>query len=293
MWKVITVTLIMVLAIISYSSMKWTHIINNVYGQDDTNNNNSSLYQLANNGTLAKIISSNLVNYLNESASILRITGIMQEISNAQYSDKINSSLHGISESDDVEKRQIADSILEHADAFEAITYLLYNGDMYMEEPYDRQLGLTRDNFAYRDYYQGAVNTKQAFLGDVIMSSSTGEKVALISVPIYLKEGSSLVGIWSGVLNLDKFNNMLRALSLPEDIRVVFIDGNGQKVGDSNYLLSNNSESFVDLNSFKLGKSGKSGNVSEVINGTKYLYSYAPASILSKTWIVIVMIRAG
>ena len=293
MWKVVTVTLIMVLAIISYSSMKWTLITNNVYGHDDTNNNNSSLYQLANNGTLAKIISSNLVNYLNESASILRITGIMQEVSNAQYSDKINSSLHGISESDDIEKRQIADSILEHADAFEAITYLLSNGDMYMEEPYDRQLGLTRDNFAYRDYYQGAVNTKQAFLGDVIMSSSTGEKVALISVPIYLKEGSSLVGIWSGVLNLDKFNNMLRALSLPEDIRVVFIDGNGQKVGDSNYLLSNNFESFVDLNSFKLGKSGKSGNVSEVINGTKYLYSYAPASILSKTWIVIVMIRAG
>jgi hypothetical protein len=293
MWKVVTVTLIMVLAIISYSSMKWTHIINNVYGQDDTNNNNSSLYRLASNGTLAKIISSNLVNYLNESASILRITGIMQEVSNAQYSDKINSSLHGISESDDIEKRQIADSILEHADAFEAITYLLSNGDMYMEEPYDRQLGLTRDNFAYRDYYQGAVNTKQAFLGDVIMSSSTGEKVALISVPIYLKEGSSLVGIWSGVLNLDKFNNMLRALSLPEDIRVVFIDGNGQKVGDSNYLLSNNFESFVDLNSFKLGKSGKSGNVSELINGTKYLYSYAPASILSKTWIVIVMIRAG
>jgi len=283
----------MVLAIISYSSMKLTHITNNVYGQDDTNNNNSSLYQLANNGTLAKIISSNLVNYLNESASILRITGIMQEVSNAQYSDKINSSLHGISESDDIEKRQIADSILEHADAFEAITYLLSNGDMYMEEPHDRQLGLTRDNFAYRDYYQGAVNTKQAFLGDVIMSSSTGEKVALISVPIYLKEGSSLVGIWSGVLNLDKFNNMLRALSLPEDIRVVFIDGNGQKVGDSNYLLSNNFESFVDLSSFKLGKSGKSGNVSEVINGTKYLYSYAPASILSKTWIVIVMIRAG
>jgi len=293
MWKVVTVTLIMVLAIISYSSMKLTHITNNVYGQDDTNNNNSSLYQLANNGTLAKIISSNLVNYLNESASILRITGIMQEVSNAQYSDKINSSLHGISESDDIEKRQIADSILDHADAFEAITYLLSNGDMYMEEPYDRQLGLTRDNFAYRDYYQGAVSTKQAFLGDVIMSSSTGEKVALISVPIYLKEGSSLVGIWSGVLNLDKFNNMLRALSLPEDIRVVFIDGNGQKVGDSNYLLSNNFESFVDLNSFKLGKSGKSGNVSEVINGTKYLYSYAPASILSKTWIVIVMIRAG
>lgn len=125
------------------------------------------------------------------------------------------------------------------------------------------------------------------------MSSSTGDKVALISVPIYQKEDSSFLGIWSGVLNLVKFNNMLRALSLPDDIRVVFVDGNGQKVADSNSLLSNKSESFEDLNSFKSGKSGKSGNVSEVIDGTKFLSSYAPVSVLSKTWIVIVMMQSG
>jgi len=258
-----------------------------------TNNNDSSLYQLANNGTLAKILSGNLVNYLNESASILQITSMMPEVRNVQYADKINSSLHGISGSDDVEKRQIADRILKYVDTFEAITYLLPNGDMYMEEPYDRQLGQGRDNFAFRDYYQGAVNTKKAFLGDVIVSSSTGDKVALISVPIYLKEDSSFLGIWSGVLNLTKFNNMLRALSLPDDIRVVFVDGNGQKVADSNSLLSNKSESFIDLNVFKSGKSGKSGNVSEVIDGTKFLSSYAPVSILSNTWIVIVMMQSG
>jgi sensor domain CHASE-containing protein len=272
--------------------MEWTDITSNVYAQGDTNNNNSSLYQLANNGTLAKILSGNLVNYLNESASILQITSIMQSVNNVQYSDKINSSLHGISESDDVEKRQIANSILEHTDTFEAITYLLPNGDMYMEEPYDRQLGQSRDNFAFRDYYKGAVNTRQAFLGDVIVSSSTGEKVALISVPIYPKEGSSLVGIWSGVLDLDNFNKILSALSLPDDIRVVFVDGNGQKVADSNSLLSNKSESFVDLKSFNSAKSGISGNLSELINGIKYSTSYAPAIIFSKTWIVLVMIQS-
>ena len=293
MWKVVSVTLMIVLSIISYSCMDLMHITNNLYAQNYTNNNNSSLYQLANNGTLAKIMSHNLVNYLNESASILRITSNMQEVNNVQYSDKINNSLHGISETDDVDKRQIAKSILENADTFEAITYLLPNGDMYMEEPYERQLGQSRDNFAFRDYYQGAVNTRQAFLGDVIVSSSTADKVSLISVPIYLKENSSLVGIWSGVLNLDKFNNMLRSLSLPDDIRVVFVDGNGQKIADSNHLLSNKSESFVNLDSFKSAKSGKSGNVSEVINGTKYFTSYAPASILSKTWIVIVMMHSG
>jgi len=120
---------------------------------------------------------------------------MMPEVSNVQDADRINSSLHGISDSDDVEKRQIANSILKYVDTFEAITYLLPNGDLYMEEPYDRQLGQSRDNFAFRDYYLGAVNTKQAFLGDVIVSSSTGDKVALISIPVYLKEDSSFLGI--------------------------------------------------------------------------------------------------
>jgi hypothetical protein len=283
----------MSIAIISYSCIGWIHIIGYGYAQEDTKNNDSSFYQLANNGTLAKILSDNLVNYLNESASVLQLTSMLPAVSNIQDVHKINSSLHGISDSEDIEKRQIADDILKYTDTFEAITFLLPNGDMYMEEPYDRQLNQSRGNFAFREYFQGAVNTKQAFLGDVIVSSSTGDRVALISVPIYLKEDSSFVGIWSGVLNLIKFDNMLRALSLPDDLRVVFLDSNGQKIADSNSLLSNKSETFVDFNSFKSGKSGKSGNVSEVINGTKFLASYAPASILSKTWIVIVMMQSG
>lgn len=291
MRKNIAVTFVMLIAIVSVSYTLWTQNSNIVHAQDGTKNNASSLYELANNGTLAKILSDNLINYLNESASILEITSMIPEVRNAQYADKINSSLHGISDSYDVEKRQIADSILKHADTFEAITFLLSNGDMYMEEPYDRQLGLSRDNFAFRDYYQGAINTKQAFLGDVIVSSSTGENVALISVPIYLKKDPSLLGIWSGTLNLSKFNNMLQSLSLPNDLRVVYVDGNGQKIADSNSLLSNKSESFVDLNSFKSGKSGKSGNTSEVINGTEFLVSYAPVDVLSKTWLVMVMMQ--
>jgi Cache domain len=293
MWKVIAITLMMSIALITSSYLCWIHVIGYVYAQEFPKNNSASIYQLSNNGTLAKILSDNLVNYLNDSASVLQITSMLPAVRNVQYADKINGSLHGISDSEDIEKRQIADTILKHTDIFEAITFLLPNGDMYMEEPYDRQLSQSRGNFAFREYYQGALNTRQAFLGDVIVSSSTGNKVALISVPIYLKEDSSFLGIWSGVLNLDKFNNMLRTLSLPDDLRVIFLDGNGQKVADSSSLLENKSESFIDLNSFKSGKSGKSGFVSEVINSTKFLASYAPANILSKTWIVVVMMQPG
>jgi hypothetical protein len=66
------------------------------------------------------------------------------------------------------DKRQIADNILKYGNTFEAITFLLPNGDVYMEEPYKRQLDLT-----------------QPFLGDAIVCAATGERVAVISVPIY------------------------------------------------------------------------------------------------------------
>ena len=264
-----------------------------VYAQGSNKNINSSLYDLASKGTLANILSNNLVNYLNESASIIKITSMIPDVSNAKFANKINSSLHGIADSDDVKKRQIADNILQHSDTLEAITFLMPNGDMYMEEPYNRQLDLSRNNFAFRDYYQGAIETKQAFLGDAIVSSSTGEKVALISVPIYSQKNQSLLGIWSGVLNLSKFYHKLQSLNLPDNVRVVYTDGNGQKIGDSNSLLSNKFESFAELNSFKSGKSGKAGNGSETINGARFLVSYAPVSILSKTWVIMVMTNLG
>ena len=82
-------------------------------------------------------------------------------------------------------------------------------------------------------------------------------------------------------------------MSLPNDLRVVYVDGKGQKIADSNSLLSNKSESFADLNIFKSGKPGKSGNTSEVINGKEFLVSYAPVDVLSKTWIVMVMMQPG
>ena len=264
-----------------------------VYAQGINKNINSSIYDLASNGTLANILSKNLVNYLNESASIIKLTSVIPDVSNVEFANKINSSLHGIADSDDVKKRQIADNILQHSDNLEAITFLMPNGDMYMQEPYSRQLDLSRNNFAFRDYYQGAIETKQAFLGDAIVSSSTGETVALISVPIYSQKNQSLLGIWSGVLNLSKFYDKLQSLSLPDDIRVIYTDGNGQKIGDSNSLLSNKSESFAEFNSFKNGKFGKAGNGSETINGTRFLVSYAPISILSKTWVVMVMTNLG
>lgn len=82
-------------------------------------------------------------------------------------------------------------------------------------------------------------------------------------------------------------------MSLPDDTRVVYVDGNGQKIADSNSPVSNKSGSFVNLISFKNEKSGKGGNTTEVINGTKFLVSYVPVEILSKTWVILAMMKSG
>lgn len=139
---------------------------------------------------------------------------------------------------------------------------------------------------------KGAIETKQAFFGYAIVSVATGERVAVISVPKYMKD-KLLLGIWSGILNVSKFNNILQTLSLPDNTRMVYVDGNWQKIADSNSPVSNKSESFMDLISFKNGKSGKGGNTTEVINGTKFLVSYAPVEILSKTWVILAMVKYG
>jgi hypothetical protein len=260
-----------------------------VNAPDADKNVNPSMNKIMTSDTLIKILSTNLVNYLNDSASILKITSMIPEVRNSEHADKINSSLHGIANNYDIEKRKIADDVLKYSDNFEAITFLLPNGDMYMEEPYDRQLNLSKNNFAFRDYYKGALETKAAFLGDEIISVATGERVAVISVPIYLEKDQSLVGIWNGVLNIGIFNKMLQSLNLSDGTRTIYVDGNGQKIADSNTLLSDKAESFVNLNSFKNGITGKNGNSIEVINGTKFLITYSPVEILSNTWIVMVM----
>jgi hypothetical protein len=70
------------------------------------------------------------------------------------------------------------------------------NCNMYILEPYSQQAHLTKNNYAFRDYFKGAVNTHNTYLGGVI---ATGKKEAVISVPIYSSNNSKqLVGVWAG-----------------------------------------------------------------------------------------------
>jgi Cache domain len=243
------------------------------------------------------LLADNLENRLNKSAAILEITSKLPEVKNPTYAASLNQTLrtlHGIGKDLDIQKRKVAQNILSADKDLEVIFFLMPNGNMYMQEPYSRQLNLTKTNFDFRDYYKGAISTHMPYLGNVIISASSGLQQANIAVPIYSDENNnnsskSLVGIWAGGLNLRVFSKSLQSLNLTNNERIVYVDYHGQKIADSNKKqeIIKKNESFANLQSFKNAVAGKSGSIIETINGTKMLVSYHAVNAVQTRWVIL------
>ena len=249
---------------------------------------------------IVKLLADNLEDRLNKSAAILEITSRLPELKNVSYANSIDPTLHGIPQDLDIEKRKIAQDILSTDRDFQTIVFLLPNGDVYLQEPYSRQQNLTGNNFAFRDYYKGAVSTGDTYLGNVIISASSGLAQTNIAVPVYSAgnnsnsdNATSLSGVWAGGLNLTAFSKSLQSLNLTNQERIVYVDQYGQKIADSNKQLllfnRNQNESFTHLQSFKNAVKGESGSIMDVINGTEMRVWYEPAKFYGTTWAVLLM----
>jgi len=239
-----------------------------------------------------KLLADNLENRLNKSAAILEITSKLPEVRKVSFGSSINNTLRGIPKDTDLAKRNVAQGILSKYNDFRVIALLMPNGNMYMEEPYSRQLNLSKTNFAFRDYYKGAVSTHNTYLGNLIIASCCGLPQANMAVPIYSSENNtnnpSLVGVWYGGLDLDVFNKSLQSLNLTDNERIVHVDQHGQKIADSDKKQSiNRNETFANLQSFKNAIAGKSGSNIEEINGTKMLVFYHPVKAIQARWVIL------
>lgn len=262
----------------------------------------SSNQTLSNKRVELRLLADSLENRLNNSAAILEITGNLSQVKSVYYANSINPKLHGIPKDLDMPKRDVAQAILSRDKDFRVIFFLMPNGDIYLDEPYSLQTNLTKNNFAYRDYYKGAINTHDVYLGNIVISNSTGLPTPFMSVPIYSSENnhknssSTLVGIWTGGLNLSVLSKSLQSLNVTDknnnNERIVYVDQYGQKLADSNKVSANHyNESFANLQSFKNAVAGKSGYIMEVVNGSKFIVFYHPVKFHSTTWAVLLMQR--
>jgi Cache domain len=249
---------------------------------------------------IVKLLADNLENRLNKSAAILEIAGELPQVKNLSYANSISPELHGIPKDIDIAKRKVAQDILTADRDLQVINLLMPNGDTYMVEPYSRQQNLTGFNFAFRDYYKGAVSTADTYLGEVFISASSGLPQSNIAVPLYSSASNNngnssnmtLLGVWAGGLNLTTFSETLQSLNLTNGERVVYIAQNGLKVADSDKQSfgTNQNESFSNLQAFnKVLQEQKPGSAIETINGTRMLVFYEPVQFHSTTWAVLLM----
>lgn len=258
------------------------------------NNNNTTIFENSayQGENYVKLLAQDMENRLEKAAAILELTGMLPEVKDLSSAHVLNDTieqLKGIPQNADIPKRQVAKDILEKYGEFQVVFFLMPNGDMYIEEPYFLQENLSKTNFAFRDYYKGVITNNDAFLGNVIVSASSGQNQAVTAVPIYSGANGSLKGIWAGGLNMSKFNESLQLLNLTKNERIAYVDNLGQVVAGSDIQSPNRNESFASLQGFKNAINGKSGTVKEIVNGTEMLVSYHPVKALSNNWAVLLI----
>ena len=297
---ILAVLLLMALPVATHvsSSTNTTAATRTDSNQTEASEQTIDVYQ----NPLVGILANELETRINKSGAILEITSRLPEVNSAPFASSISTELHGIPRDADIPKRKVAQDILAADKDFQVIFFLMPNGDMYLEEPYSLQENLTRNNFAFRDYYKGAVETGNTYLGNVIISAATGSPQAYIATPVYSEnsnDGTHLVGLWTVGLNLTNLSKSLQSLNLTSNgEHIVYVDGQGQKVADSNgsqsLLTANipttqNESSFADLEAFKNAINGQSGSTTEMINGNMVLISYHPVNTFSNVWAVLFM----
>lgn len=303
---------ILLIGTISFLKFQDDRIFERIIAQEDISINNNSLLRnnqtevsIHNKNTIVQLLANHLETKLNKSAIILKIVSDIPQIKTLPNASLINPSFHGIPKDAEIQKRQIFQNILSIDKDVEVISYLMPNGDMYFQEPYSRQENLTRDNFAFRDYYKGAVSTGNTYLGNVIISASSGLPVVLMSIPLYsANDGSNskanntenLIGLLGANQNITTFNKFLQSLPIPENETAIYVDNNGLIIASSSLSpsspinkpgQSNDGGNISSLQSFKDVISGKSGYNIENINDKDVLIVYAPVKFKSTIWGVL------
>src|ERR671913_1215786 len=259
------------------------------YSNNNINENNNSL--LLNELENIKTI---LESKITKVATALQIASNLPQILQPPGVNLIDPKINGIPEDADIEKRKIAKILLDQFDEVSSIVFLLNNGDVYFDEPFERQLNLTTNNFSFRDYYQVVNQTKKTNLSDAIISKATGRNEAVIATPVINKE-NEMTGILLGAINFNNYDEFLQSLNLQNNTRLVLIDKNGVKIGDSNVNETSVSKEsfekkqFSNLTSFKLAWEGKSGNIVEKFDGKESQITFLPYDLFQNKRILLLI----
>ena len=260
------------------------------FGENSTSRiiiqNNNSVNTDDYDNLITYLVSKTLETKIEEVSSILDIVSKIPEMKSKPYSNLLNETIaiyKGLPEDVEVEKRTILKNILNEYSDFSVISLLMPNGDVYLQEPFILQENLTKTNFSFRDYYKGAIESNDIFMGDVIISASSGLPITVIAIPIY-SDTYTFSGLVLGILNFDNLNKFLQSIKFFNSQRILFLDHSGRIIADSldNSSITGNISSFSNLQSFKNAIIGGSGKLIENVNNTELVVYYHPVKAIQK-----------
>ena len=270
--------------------------ISSIYAQDTqyyyntTNENNNSSLLINELESVKNILESKVTKL----ATALQIASNLPQILQPPDINLIDPKVKGIPEDADIEKRKIAKILLDQFE-FASIDFLLNNGDIYFDEPFEDQLNRTVINLSFRDYYQAVEQTQKTYLSDAIISKTTGRNLAVIATPVINKE-NNMTGILLGTINFNNYDKFLQSLNLQNNSRLVLIDKTGVKIGDSNEKGTSVSKEsfekkgqFSNLTSFKLALEGKSGSIVEKFDGKESQITFLPYDLFQNKRILLII----
>ncbi|HYY71307.1 MAG TPA: cache domain-containing protein [Nitrososphaeraceae archaeon] len=269
--------------------------ISSIYAQDIQYHNNN-INKNINSSLLNELeyIKNMLESKVTKLATALQIASSLPQILQPPDINLIDPKVKGIPEDADIEKRKIAKILLDQFNEFSSIVFLFNNGDVYFDEAFERQLNLTTNNLSFRDYYQVVEQTKKTYLSDAILSKATGLNLAVIATPVINKE-NNMTGILLGTINFNNYDKFLQSLNLQNNSRLVLIDKNGVKIGDSNENETSASKEafekkqFSNLTSFKLALEGKSGSIVEKFEGKESQITFLPYDLFQNKRILLLI----
>ena len=268
--------------------------ISSIYAQDTQYYNNTTNKNI-NSSLLNELeyIKNILESKVTKLATALQIASSLPQILQPPDVNLVDPKVNGIPEDADIEKREIAKILLDQFE-FSSIDFLLNNGDIYFDEPFEDQLNRTVTNLSFRDYYQAVEQTKKTYLSDAIISVTTGRNLAVIATPVINKE-NEMTGILLGAINFNNYDQFLQSLNLQNNTRLVLIDKTGVKIGDSNEKEKSVSKEsfekkqFSNLTSFKLALEGKSGSIVEEFEGKESQITFLPYDLFQNKRILLLI----
>jgi signal transduction histidine kinase len=201
------------------------------------------------------------------------------------YSNLISDDLKGIPQDADTEKRNIARNMFDEKFELEYVFYTMPNGDMYFLEPFSSQVKLSQLNFAFRDWYSGAVNTGSTYVSEVYVSANEKHNVIAIAVPIY-DANQTLNGIFVGALDLGAVQRSLSQITHGKNEYFLIVDHNNDIVVDSRKPKSD-----IEIKKFTLDLSEHQENkvniITKTIDGQDHTIAFKPIPVGTHKWLVM------